>query len=74
MLDPLTEAAPGRSQPQRMVVRRLSLVTFRSYTALEAEFSGGPQVVVGPNAAGKTNLWRAWLSGDWPLASCLARR
>jgi DNA replication and repair protein RecF len=56
MLDPLTEAAPGGSRPERMLVRRLSLVTFRSYAALDVDFPGGPQVVVGPNAAGKTNL------------------
>ena len=42
-----------------MLVRRLSLVTFRSYAALEVEFSEGPQVVVGANAAGKTNLLEA---------------
>jgi DNA replication and repair protein RecF len=39
-----------------MFVRRLSLVSFRSYDTLDVEFGGGPQVVVGPNAAGKTNL------------------
>src|SRR6187397_1499071 len=39
-----------------VLVSRLSLVTFRSYSALEVEFPAGPQVVVGDNAAGKTNL------------------
>jgi DNA replication and repair protein RecF len=39
-----------------MLVRRLALVSFRSYEALDVEFGGGPQVVVGANAAGKTNL------------------
>ena len=38
------------------VLRRLKLTTFRSYAELETEFPEGPQVVVGPNAAGKTNL------------------
>lgn len=42
-----------------MHVERLQLVSFRSYAELEARFGGGPQVVVGPNAAGKTNLLEA---------------
>jgi DNA replication and repair protein RecF len=37
-------------------VRHLSLAGFRSYRDLEVDFPEGPQVVVGPNAAGKTNL------------------
>jgi len=37
-------------------VRHLSLAGFRSYRSLEVDFPEGPQVVVGPNAAGKTNL------------------
>jgi DNA replication and repair protein RecF len=40
-------------------VRRLTLTAFRSYEALEVEFPGGPQVLFGPNAAGKTNLLEA---------------
>jgi DNA replication and repair protein RecF len=39
-----------------MIVERLQLTGFRSYGALEVEFPPGPQVVVGPNATGKTNL------------------
>ncbi len=39
-----------------MHVRHLSLAGFRSYERLEVDFPEGPQVVVGPNAAGKTNL------------------
>src|SRR5258708_7341080 len=39
-----------------MRVTRLSLAGFRSYTAVSAEFPAGPQVVVGDNATGKTNL------------------
>ena len=31
---------------------------FRSYAELEVDFPAGPQVVVGGNAAGKTNLHR----------------
>jgi DNA replication and repair protein RecF len=56
MPEPLAQAAPGSARAERLQVSRLSLVTFRSYAALEVEFPAGPQVVVGPNAAGKTNL------------------
>ena len=38
------------------ILRRLRLTSFRSYAELETAFPDGPQVVVGPNAAGKTNL------------------
>ena len=44
-----------------MRVRRLELVGFRSYEALELELPPGPQVVVGANAAGKTNLIEAFV-------------
>jgi DNA replication and repair protein RecF len=37
-------------------VDRLTLTSFRSYDSLDVSFPGGPQVVVGPNATGKTNL------------------
>ncbi|MEX2546423.1 MAG: DNA replication and repair protein RecF [Chloroflexota bacterium] len=56
MVEPLTDAAATGARTDRMLVRRLGLVTFRSYAALDVEFGAGPQVVVGPNAAGKTNL------------------
>ncbi len=39
-----------------MPVRTLTLDGFRSYRHLEVEFGAGPHVVVGRNAAGKTNL------------------
>src|SRR6266480_5725900 len=39
-----------------MRVERLQLTSFRSYPELDVVFPGGPQVVVGPNATGKTNL------------------
>lgn len=39
-----------------MRVDRLQLTSFRSYVQLDVTFPDGPQVVVGPNAAGKTNL------------------
>ncbi|HEX5467300.1 MAG TPA: DNA replication and repair protein RecF [Candidatus Limnocylindrales bacterium] len=42
-----------------MQVERLELTGFRSYPALILEPAGGPQVLFGPNAAGKTNLLEA---------------
>jgi DNA replication and repair protein RecF len=42
-----------------MPVRTLTLDGFRSYEHLEVAFGDGPQVVVGRNAAGKTNLVEA---------------
>jgi DNA replication and repair protein RecF len=41
------------------VVERLELTGFRSYPSLTVDFPLGTQVVVGPNAAGKTNLLEA---------------
>jgi DNA replication and repair protein RecF len=40
-------------------VERLTLSGFRSYPELDVEFPAGPQVIVGRNAAGKTNLLEA---------------
>jgi DNA replication and repair protein RecF len=42
-----------------MPVGRLTLAGFRSYALLETTLEEGPNVVVGPNAAGKTNLVEA---------------
>lgn len=42
-----------------MQVERLELAGFRSYPALVFEPGAGPQVLFGPNAAGKTNLLEA---------------
>ena len=42
-----------------MEVRRLGLTSFRSYPQLDLDFSSGPQVLYGSNAAGKTNLLEA---------------
>src|SRR3954452_3401580 len=39
-----------------MRVERLQLTSFRSYASLDVSFPPGPQVIVGPNAMGKTNL------------------
>ena len=39
-----------------MRVDRLTLTGFRSYASLDLRLGEGPQVIVGDNAAGKTNL------------------
>jgi DNA replication and repair protein RecF len=44
-----------------MRVNRLQLTNFRSYAALDVSFTSGPQVVVGPNATGKTSLLESLL-------------
>jgi DNA replication and repair protein RecF len=41
------------------VIHTLSIRDLRSYSSLEASFGGGPQLIVGPNAAGKTTLVEA---------------
>src|SRR6185295_16729729 len=51
-------AAPGR-------LGRISILDLRSYAALDAEFGGGPQLIVGPNAAGKTTLIEAIVLLAW---------
>lgn len=42
-----------------MRIRELRLTDFRSYPELAVAFPPGPQVIAGPNAAGKTNLLEA---------------
>jgi DNA replication and repair protein RecF len=42
-----------------VLISHLSLRDFRSYAELELDVPAGPQVVVGQNAAGKTNLLEA---------------
>src|SRR3990170_4757362 len=46
----------SRSRLRTMRIDSLQLTNFRSYASLEASFPPGPQVVVGGNATGKTNL------------------
>jgi DNA replication and repair protein RecF len=41
------------------VLNRLELTDLRAYASLEADFGAGPQLVWGPNAAGKTSLLEA---------------
>ena len=53
-------AAPDlRPTPDRVYVRHLSLVDFRSYPTAELALEPGPAVLVGPNGQGKTNLVEA---------------
>jgi DNA replication and repair protein RecF len=42
-----------------MILRSLSLRDYRNYTALETDFASGTNILVGPNAQGKTNLLEA---------------
>jgi DNA replication and repair protein RecF len=43
----------------------ISIRDFRGYATLDATFGGGPQLVVGPNAAGKTSLLEAIVLVAW---------
>ncbi|HEY6057493.1 MAG TPA: DNA replication and repair protein RecF [Candidatus Limnocylindrales bacterium] len=43
----------------------ISLLDLRGYHVLEAEFGAGPQLVWGPNAAGKTSLLEAIMLLGW---------
>src|SRR5436309_16140435 len=42
-----------------MTIRHLSLLHFRNYPALQHEFAPGLNLIVGPNAQGKSNLLEA---------------
>jgi DNA replication and repair protein RecF len=42
-----------------MFLEKLTLQNYRNYTALETTFSSGSNILVGPNAQGKTNLLEA---------------
>ncbi|MES1239485.1 MAG: AAA family ATPase, partial [Chloroflexota bacterium] len=43
----------------RIVLDTLRLADLRAYQALDIRFDAGPQLVYGPNAAGKTSLLEA---------------
>jgi DNA replication and repair protein RecF len=47
------------------LLTHLSVQGLRSYQALEAAFGPGPQLIVGPNAAGKTTLLEAIVLLAW---------
>ncbi len=46
-------------------LQALSIRDLRSYAALDVEFGPGPQLIVGPNAAGKTTLLEAIVLLAW---------
>ena len=47
------------------MLERLTLLDFRGYAELEATFGPGPQLIWGPNAAGKTSLLEAIVLAAW---------
>ena len=47
------------------MLQSISIADLRSYGQLEAAFDGGPQLIVGPNAAGKTTLLEAIVLLAW---------
>jgi DNA replication and repair protein RecF len=47
------------------LLRSLNVLDLRGYARLEAEFGPGPQIVWGPNAAGKTSLVEAVVLLAW---------
>jgi len=57
-----TPVGPGRSG---RLLERLSIAGLRSYANLDASFGPGPQLIVGPNAAGKTTLLEAIVLLAW---------
>ena len=57
----MSSANPSR----RGTLQTLAINDLRSYAALRAEFGDGPQLVVGPNAAGKTTLLEAIVLLAW---------
>ncbi|HEY7132130.1 MAG TPA: DNA replication/repair protein RecF [Candidatus Limnocylindrales bacterium] len=59
------EAEDGRGAVAGTMLGRISIADLRSYASLEAEFGAGPQLVVGPNAAGKTTLLEAIVLLAW---------
>ena len=63
LTDPAT--APIHPEPDTPILRGLSIRDLRAYAALDAVFDAGPQLVWGPNAAGKTSLLEAIVLLAW---------
>src|SRR6476620_9690081 len=59
------DTLPLVAEPVNPLLSRLSISGLRSYAALEAEFGPGPQLIIGPNAAGKTTLLEAIVLLAW---------
>jgi DNA replication and repair protein RecF len=49
-------ASPEHQRPRRVIVSHLSLSDFRNYVSAEVELRAGPNLFVGSNGQGKTNL------------------
>ena len=47
------------------MLESISILDLRSYASLEAGFGPGPQLIIGPNAAGKTTLLEAIVLLAW---------
>src|SRR5204862_553251 len=56
---------PVERRGARRMIESLSIVGLRSYASLDAVFGPGPQLIVGPNAAGKTTLVEAIVLLAW---------
>lgn len=54
-----------RDRTGRTLLDSIRLLDFRGYPSLTAEFGPGPQIVWGPNAAGKTSLLEAIVLLAW---------
>ena len=52
-------SAPAATPATASILDSLRLQDLRAYPTLDARFEGGPQLVYGPNAAGKTSLLEA---------------
>src|SRR5215210_4066749 len=61
LLDTDAGTAPAIASPPALILDTLRLQDLRAYATLEARFGPGPQLVHGPNAAGKTSLLEAMI-------------